>query len=85
MRPRRRSASRAVSGEAAHGIETSSPVNLCVSTGRAVVATRVSFDYGWYPPDDDMLSNPISRFVKLCGYDVLGGSTPISEGHWDII
>src|SRR3954447_14150277 len=29
---------------ATYGIETSSPVNLCVSTGRAVVATRVSFD-----------------------------------------
>src|SRR5438552_12307865 len=36
---------------AAHGIDTSSPVNLFVSTGRAVVATRLSFDYGWYPPE----------------------------------
>jgi glutamine amidotransferase len=31
---------------AAHGIDTSSPANLCLSTGRAPVATRVSFDYG---------------------------------------
>ena len=34
----------------AHAIDTSSPVNLCLSTGRALVATRFSFDYGWYPP-----------------------------------
>src|SRR5215212_10167526 len=40
---------------AAHGIDTSSPANLCVSTGRAVVATRVSFDYGWYPLPEDLV------------------------------
>ena len=34
----------------AHGIDTSSPANLCLSTGRSVVATRFSFDYGWYRP-----------------------------------
>ena len=39
----------------AHAIDTSSPVNLCLSTGRAVVATRFSFDYGWYPPEDEYL------------------------------
>ena len=27
---------------------------LCVSTGRVVVATRFSFDYGWYRPEDEM-------------------------------
>ena len=49
---------------AAHGIDTSSPVNLCVSTGRAVVATRFSFDYGWYPPEDEMLETDLP-FVSL--------------------
>ena len=39
----------------AHAIDTSSPVNLCLSTGRALVATRFSFDYGWYPPEDEYL------------------------------
>jgi glutamine amidotransferase len=37
------------------GIDTSSPVNLFVTTGRCLVATRFSFDYGWYPDDDPML------------------------------
>ena len=40
---------------AARGIDTSSPANLCLSTGRAVVATRVSFDYGWYPLPEDLV------------------------------
>ena len=32
-----------------------SPVNLFVSTGTCLVATRFSFDYGWYPDADTML------------------------------
>ena len=66
---------------AAHGIETSSPVNLCVSTGRAVVATRVSFDYGWYPPDDDMLETDLP-FVSL--WYAIGGEYTEREGHWQM-
>src|SRR4051794_19153963 len=48
----------------AAGIETSSPVNLCVSTGRVLVATRFSFDYGWYPAEDEMLETDLP-FVSL--------------------
>ena len=48
----------------AHGIDTSSPVNVCLSTGRALVATRFSFDYGWYPPEDEMLETDLP-FVSL--------------------
>src|SRR5689334_2260306 len=53
---------------AAHDIETSSPVNVCVSTGRSLVATRFSFDYGWYPPEDEMLEVDLP-FVSL-GYAI---------------
>ena len=38
-----------------HGIDTSSPVNLFATTGSYLVATRFTFDYGWYPPDDPYL------------------------------
>ena len=38
-------------GPGAHAIDTSSPVNLFLVTGRSLVATRFSFDYGWYPDD----------------------------------
>jgi glutamine amidotransferase len=32
-------------------IETQSPINLVLSDGRSLVATRYVFDYGWYPDD----------------------------------
>ena len=40
---------------ARHRIDTSSPVNLFLSTGACLVATRFSFDYGWFPEDDPLL------------------------------
>jgi len=64
---------------AAHGIDTSSPVNLCVSTGRAGVATRVSFDYGWYPPEDEMLETDLP-FVSL--WCAIGGEYTDRDGGW---
>ncbi len=39
-----------------HGIETQSPVNLVVTDGRSVVATRFAYDYGWYPDDDSFFA-----------------------------
>jgi glutamine amidotransferase len=44
---------------ARHGIDTSSPVNLFLATARALVATRFSFDYGWYPDDDALLETDL--------------------------
>jgi glutamine amidotransferase len=49
---------------ARHGIDTSSPVNLCVTTGEALVATRFSFDYGWYPDEDGLLETDLP-YVSL--------------------
>jgi glutamine amidotransferase len=49
---------------ARHGIETSSPANLCLTTGDALVATRFSFDYGWYPDEDTLLETDLP-FVSL--------------------
>jgi glutamine amidotransferase len=47
-----------------HGIDTSSPVNLCLTTGTALVATRFSFDYGWYPDEDELLETDLP-YVSL--------------------
>jgi glutamine amidotransferase len=49
---------------ARHGIDTSSPVNLCLTTGEAIVATRFSFDYGWYPESDVLLETDLP-YVSL--------------------
>jgi len=65
----------------AHGIDTSSPANLCVSTGRAVVATRFSFDYGWYPPEDEMLETDLP-FVSL--WYAIGGAYAECDGGWQM-
>jgi glutamine amidotransferase len=64
---------------AAHGIDTSSPVNVCVSTGRAMVATRFSFDYGWYPDEDEMLETDLP-FVSL--WYSIGGDYATRDGDW---
>jgi glutamine amidotransferase len=65
----------------AHGIDTSSPVNLCLGTGRAVVATRFSFDYGWYPPEDEYLEVDLP-FVSL--WYAVGGEYVENEGSWEM-
>jgi glutamine amidotransferase len=44
---------------AQHGIDTSSPVNLFLATGRALVVTRFSYDYGWYPDEDTLLETDL--------------------------
>ncbi len=64
-----------------HGIDTSSPVNLCLSTGRAVVATRFSFDYGWYPPEDEYLEVDLP-FVSL--WYALGGAYVETDAGWEM-
>jgi glutamine amidotransferase len=66
---------------ATHGIDTSSPVNLCLSTGDALVATRVSFDYGWYPPDDEMLETDLP-FVSL--WYAIGGEYARDGKDWQM-
>jgi len=66
---------------AAHGIDTSSPVNLCVSTCSAVVATRFSFDYGWYPPEDEFLEVDLP-FVSL--WYATGGEYAEQDGGWQM-
>jgi glutamine amidotransferase len=64
-----------------YGIDTSSPVNLCLSTGRSVVATRFSFDYGWYPPEDEMLETDLP-FVSL--WYALGGEYVAAGDEWQM-
>ena len=61
-----------------HGIDTSSPVNLFLTTGEALVATRFSFDYGWYPADDTMLETDLP-YVSL--WYTVGGRYADSGGE----
>jgi glutamine amidotransferase len=62
---------------ASHGIETSSPVNLCLSTGDVLIATRFSFDYGWYPDGDTLLETDLP-YVSL--WYTIGGEYAARNG-----
>ena len=64
-----------------HEIATSSPVNLFVSTGTCLVATRFSFDYGWYPEGDTMLETDLP-FVSL--WYTLGDEYAQRDGEWQM-
>lgn len=69
------------SARTAHGIDTSSPVNLCLGTSRGIVATRFSFDYGWYPPEDEMLETDLP-FVSL--WYAIGGAYETGDSGWQM-
>jgi glutamine amidotransferase len=62
-----------------HQIETSSPTNLFATTGRALVATRFSYDYGWYPDADSLLEVDLP-FVSL--WYTLGDTYALHDGEW---
>ena len=61
-----------------HGIDTSSPVNLCLTTGHALIATRFSFDYGWYPDEDELLETDLP-YVSL--WYTVGGEYVERDGE----
>lgn len=64
------------------GIATSSPVNLVVATGRRLVATRFSFDYGWYPDDDPILEVDLP-YVSL--WFAMGSAYVERDGEWYMV
>jgi glutamine amidotransferase len=63
-------------------IATSSPANLFISTGRCLVATRFSFDYGWYPEDDTLLETDLP-YVSL--WYTLGYEYVQRDGQWVMV
>ena len=62
-----------------HGIDTSSPVNLFLVTGQSLLATRFSFDYGWYPDDDALLETDLP-YCSL--WYTVGGEYARQDGGW---
>jgi glutamine amidotransferase len=66
---------------ARHAIDTSSPVNVFLVTGTSLVATRFSFDYGWYPDDDALLETdlPYCSLWYTVGGSYLKGEMAASD------
>ena len=64
------------------GIDTSSPVNLFATSGRCLVATRFSFDYGWYAPGDPFFEMDLP-YVSL--WYTLGGEYVQKGDTWEMV
>ena len=54
------------------GITTQSPVNLVLTDGRFMLATRYAFDYGWYPDDSSFFAHEREHDFTSLWY-ALGG------------
>jgi glutamine amidotransferase len=55
------------------GIATQSPVNLVLTDGNWMIATRYAFDYGWYPDDQSFFAHEREHDFTSLWYSV-GGS-----------
>jgi predicted glutamine amidotransferase len=62
-------------------IDTSSPVNLFVTTGNCLVTTRFSFDYGWYPENDYYLEVDLP-YLSL--WYTIGSEYARRNGTWEM-
>ena len=60
------------------GIDTQSPINLVLSDGSSLVATRFVFDYGWYPRDDSFFASE-REYDYTTLYYAIGPSDRTSE------
>jgi glutamine amidotransferase len=54
------------------GIATQSPVNLVLTDGRWMIATRYAFDYGWYPDDESFFAKEREHDFTTLWYSVGG-------------
>jgi glutamine amidotransferase len=75
----------------ARGIAVQSPVNLVLTDGRWLLATRFAFDYGWYPEDGSFFAGEREHdFTSLWfrapdpendGGSVIVASEPLTRHH----
>jgi glutamine amidotransferase len=65
------------------GLQIQSPVNLVISDGNSLIATRFCFDYGWYPDDDSFFAGEREFDFTTLWY-TLGESFTEEEDGWAI-
>lgn len=63
------------------GIETQSPINLVLTDGRSLVATRYVFDYGWYPDDGSFFAGEREHDFTTLWYTA-GSDYRCEDGEW---
>ena len=63
------------------GIQTQSPINLVLTDGRSLVATRYVFDYGWYPDDGSFFAGEREHDFTTLWYTA-GSGYGKADGEW---
>ena len=66
---------------AERGIETQSPINLVLTDGVGLVATRYVFDYGWYPDDGSFFAGEREHDFTTLWYTA-GAGYERTNGDW---
>jgi glutamine amidotransferase len=66
---------------AGRGIETQSPINLVLTDGRSLVATRYVFDYGWYPDDGSFFAGEREHDFTSLWYTLSSGCGDGAAAH----
>jgi glutamine amidotransferase len=66
---------------ASHGLDTASDLNLVLADGRTIVATRFTYDYGWYPDEDDYYSKR-RRYDFTSLWFTAGSEYAHVDGEW---
>jgi glutamine amidotransferase len=67
---------------ARRGIATQSPVNLVLTDGNWMIATRYAFDYGWYPDDQSFFAAEREHDFTSLWYTVGGPFGRRSDGSF---
>jgi len=65
------------------GLAAQSPINLVVSDGRCLIATRFVYDYGWYPDDGSFFAGEREHDFTTLWYTT-GGSFRQADGGWGL-
>jgi glutamine amidotransferase len=69
---------------AAHGIASQSPINVVLSDGRSLVATRYVFDYGWYVNDHSFFAGEREFDFTSLWYTAGAGYAHV-DGEWQML
>jgi glutamine amidotransferase len=63
------------------GVDTASDLNLVVADGRTIVATRFTYDYGWYQ-DEDTYHSKRRRYDFTSLWFTVGSDYAQLDGEW---
>ncbi|HEY6780579.1 MAG TPA: hypothetical protein VI111_06450, partial [Thermoleophilaceae bacterium] len=68
---------------ARRGIDRQSPINVVLSDGRALVATRYTFDYGWYVEGESFFAGEREFDFTTLWYTA-GSGYLLTDGEWQM-